>query len=311
MEIERPMSKQHPADDWIGRSTTEQRNERTTTIDTLPTREVVAAITAEDMRVPVAVAAVGDAIAALADVVVERWHRGGRLIYVGAGTSGRLGVLDASEILPTFGVAPGRIIGLIAGGQPALTTPVEAVEDSPEQGAADLAALDVGPDDVVLGLAASGRTPYVIGAVRAASERGAYTAGLACTSPSALESEVDLMIAPVVGPEVVTGSTRMKAGTAQKLVLNTLSTTIMIRLGKTFGNLMVDVQPTNEKLRQRAIRIVVSATGISADDAKRLLAAADEEPKTAIVMALTGLDADLARTRLAAHGGHVRAAIEG
>lgn len=300
-----------PADDWIGQSVTESRNEATRDIDTLSAREVVAAIAAEDAKVPAAVAAVGDAIAALADVVVECWGQGGRLIYVGAGTSGRLGVLDASEILPTFGVAPGRIIGLIAGGERALTTPVESVEDSPEAGAADVAALEVGAYDVVLGIAASGRTPYVLGAVKAARLRGAWTAGLACTDPSALAAEVDLMIAPIVGPEVITGSTRMKAGTAQKLVLNTLSTTVMIRLGKTFGNLMVDVQSTNYKLRQRTVTIVTSATGISASEAKRLLFAANDEPKTAIVMALAQIGAEEARARLATHKGHVRAAING
>jgi N-acetylmuramic acid 6-phosphate etherase len=300
-----------PADDWIGQSVTESRNEATRNIDMLSTREVVAAIAAEDAKVPAAVAAVGDAIAALADVVVECWGHGGRLIYVGAGTSGRLGVLDASEILPTFGVAPGRIIGLIAGGERALTTPVETVEDSPEAGAADVTALEVGAYDVVLGIAASGRTPYVLGAVKAARARGAWTAGLACTDPSALAAEVDLMIAPIVGPEVVTGSTRMKAGTAQKLVLNTLSTTVMIRLGKTFGNLMVDVQSTNYKLRQRTVTIVTSATGISASEAKRLLCAANDEPKTAIVMALAEIGAEEARARLTTHNGHVRAAIKG
>ena len=300
-----------PADDWIGQSVTESRNEATRDIDTLSTREVVAIIAAEDAKVPAAVAAVGDAIAALADVVVECWGNGGRLIYVGAGTSGRLGVLDASEILPTFGVAPGRIIGLIAGGERALTTPVESVEDNPEAGAADVTALEVGAYDVVLGIAASGRTPYVLGAVKAARSRGAWTAGLACTDPSALAAEVDLMIAPIVGPEVITGSTRMKAGTAQKLVLNTLSTTVMIRLGKTFGNLMVDVQSTNYKLRQRTVTIVTSATGISASEAKRLLFAANDEPKTAIVMALAQIGVEEARVRLATHKGHVRAAIKG
>lgn len=299
------------APDWITRSTTEQPNTATAAIDTLSTREIVAAIAAEDAKVPAAVAAVGDAIAAVVDAVVERWERGGRLIYVGAGTSGRLGVLDASEILPTFGVAPGRIIGVIAGGEQALTTPVESVEDRPETGEADIAALDVGPNDVVLGIAASGRTPYVLGAVRAAHQRGAFTGGLACTEPSALEADVDVMIAPVVGPEAITGSTRMKAGTAQKLVLNTISTTVMIRLGKTFGNLMVDVQATNDKLRHRTVTIVTSATGITEREAKLLLFAANNEPKTAIVMALGGVDAEEARARLAAHDGHVRAAIAG
>ncbi len=289
---------------------TEAINPATALIDTLPTREIVAAIAAEDAKVAPAVAAVGAEIARLADIVVERLRRGGRLIYIGAGTSGRLGVLDAAECPPTFGVGPDVVVARIAGGYPALTEALEAVEDDVALGRRDIDELNVGPDDVVLGIAASGRTPYVLGAIEQAQGRGAFTAGLACADPSPLAAAVDLMIAPIVGPEAITGSTRMKAGTAQKLVLNTLSTTVMIRLGKTFGNLMVDVQPTNEKLRRRAVMIVSTATGLSAGEARRLLEAADYEAKTAIVMALADVGAEEARQRLATHNGHVRAALE-
>ena len=288
---------------------TESINPATTAIDSLSTRDVVAAIAAADAQVAPAVAAVGDAIAQLVDVVAERMRRGGRLIYVGAGTSGRLGVLDAAECPPTFSTRPEQVVGLIAGGAPALTRSVEEAEDSPEAGRCDVDALAVGPDDVVLGIAASGRTPYVLGAVAEARVRGAFVAGLACTHPSPLADAVELMIAPIVGPEVIAGSTRMKAGTAQKLVLNTLSTAVMVRLGKTFGNLMVDVQPLNSKLRRRAVSIVATATGLSHDEARAMLEAAGYEPKTAIVMALKGVSADEARRQLAASDGHMRAAL--
>jgi N-acetylmuramic acid 6-phosphate etherase len=288
---------------------TESLNPATRDIDTLPTRAIVAAIVAEDALVAPAVAAAGDAIARLADVVVERMQRGGRLIYAGAGTSGRLGALDAAECPPTFGTDPALVVALIAGGPAALTRAIEGAEDSAEQGAHDVAELNVGPDDVLLGIAASGRTPYVLGAVAEAWRRGAFAAGLACTHPSPLADAVELVIAPIVGPEVIAGSTRMKAGTAEKLVLNALSTTVMIRLGKTFGNLMVDLRPTNAKLRRRAARIVAATTGLELDEAQRLLEAAGGEVKTAIVAALAGVDADEARRRLKASAGHVRRAL--
>jgi N-acetylmuramic acid 6-phosphate etherase len=290
-------------------SITEARNPASEQIDALDTRAIVALINAEDAKVAPAVAAVGDEIARLADQVVERMRRGGRLIYVGAGTSGRLGALDAAECPPTYRTDPGQVVALLAGGPQAMTRAIEGAEDRADQGALDIAGLNVGPDDTVLGIAASGRTPYVLGAVAEARRRGALTAGLACTHPSALSEAVDIMIAPIVGPEVVTGSTRMKAGTAAKLVLNTLSTTVMIRLGKTYGNLMVDLLPTNEKLRRRAVRIVSTITGLSPDEAARLLEAAGYEAKTAIVMALAGVGAAEARLRLRAHGGLVRRAI--
>jgi len=288
---------------------TESINPATAAIDSMSTRDIVAAIAAEDATVAPAVAAVGDAIARLVDIVVERMRRGGRLIYVGAGTSGRVGVLDAAECPPTFSTQPGQVVGLIAGGATALTQSVEEVEDNPAAGAHDIAGLAVGPGDVVLGIAASGRTPYVLGAVAEARNRGAFAAGLACTHLSPLAESVELMIAPIVGPEVIAGSTRMKAGTAQKLVLNTLSTAVMIRLGKTFGNLMVDVRPLNSKLRRRAVGIVATATGLPHDQARAVLEAAGGEPKTAIVMVLANVDADEARKRLIASGGHVRAAL--
>lgn len=290
---------------------TEAVNPRTRDIDARSAQEIVELILSEDARVVPAVMAERDAIARLAEIVAERLLRGGRLVYVGAGTSGRLGMLDAVELPPTFGISPGRVVALVAGGPAALTGAVEEAEDDADAGAADVAAIDVGPQDVVLGITASGRTPYVLGAVAEARARGAYVAGLACNRPSPLEAMVDLLIAPVVGPEVIAGSTRMKAGTAQKLVLNALSTTVMIRLGKTFGNLMVDVRPSNQKLWQRAIRIVMQATGLDAAEARRLLEAAGGEPKTAIVMALAGVDAEEARRRLAAAQERARDAIAG
>lgn len=291
------------------RTITEAMNSATAEIDLLPTRQIVATIAAEDARVAPAVAVEGDAIAQLADVVVERMERGGRLIYIGAGTSGRLGVLDAAECPPTFGIDPGVVVGRIAGGTAALTEALESVEDDVELGRYDIAALSVGSDDVVLGIAASGRTPYVLAAIEAARARGAFVAGLACVQQSPLAEAVMLMIAPVVGPEVISGSTRMKAGTAQKLVLNSLSTTVMIRLGKTLGNLMVDVQARNEKLRRRAASIVMTATGVDETEAQRLLAMTNDEAKPAIVMALAGVDAAEARRRLAASAGRVRQAL--
>jgi len=288
---------------------TESNNPATREIDLLSTREILAAMAHEDAKVAPAVAAEGENIARLVDVVVERMRRGGRLIYIGAGTSGRLGVLDASECPPTFGTPPELVQARIAGGAVALTEAIEAVEDDVELGVREIIDLAIGADDVVLGIAASGRTPYVLGALREARRRGAFVAGLACTRPSELEQAVDLMIAPVVGPEVIAGSTRLKAGTAQKLVLNQLTTASMIRLGKTFGNLMVDLQPTNAKLRRRAEAIVVAATGVDPAEAQRLLAQTHYHAKPAIVMALAGVDAAEARRLLLASDGHVRRAL--
>ncbi len=288
---------------------TELRNPATMHIDEVDAREIVRLLHAEDAKVAAAVAAVGASIAALAEESAARIARGGRLIYVGAGTSGRLGVLDAAECPPTFGTPPGLVCALIAGGPEALTRALEDVEDQPERGARDLAALDVGPLDVVVGLAASGRTPYVLGAMAAARRRGALTAGVTCSHPSPLSDAVAIVVAPIVGPEAIAGSTRMKAGTAQKLVLNSLSTTVMVLLGKTYSNLMVDMQPLNAKLRRRAAQIVAAATGLSPDEARTTLEAAGLETKTAIVMALAGVAPEEARRRLAASAGHVREAL--
>lgn len=290
---------------------TEARNPATTNIDTFTTEQIVQTILAEDAQVVPAVTAVSDAIARLAEEVVQRMAHGGRLIYAGAGTSGRLGALDAAECPPTYGTPPGQVVALMAGGSAALSGALEDVEDDTAAGENDIAALNVGPHDVVLGIAASGRTPYVLGALAEARSRGAFIAGLACVHPSRLAHVVDVMIAPVVGPEVITGSTRMKAGTAQKLVLNTLSTTVMVRLGKTYGNLLSEMHTSNQKLRYRAARIIVAAAGVPIEQAHILLAEAGGELKTALMMALSELDVDQARTHLASAGGRLREALAG
>ena len=258
---------------------------------------------------PAAVAAAHDAITAAVDMVVAALGRGGRLVHVGAGTPGRLGVLDAAECPPTFGVPPDRVVGLIAGGPDAVTRAVEGAEDDAAAGARDVDALGVGADDVVVGISASGRTPYVLAALGRARERGAATVGVANNPGTPLAGAADVAIEVLTGPEAVAGSTRMKAGTAHKLVLTTISTAAMVRLGATYGTLMVDVVATNDKLAHRAVRIVAEATGDP--DAAAVLAAADGEVKTAIVMARTGVDAVRARERLAAAGGRVRDAVGG
>ncbi len=289
---------------------TESRNPATLDIDTLPTLEMVRLINAEDHRVAEAIACELPAIARAIDAIAARMREGGRLIYMGAGTSGRLAVLDASECPPTFSTAPGQVVGLNAGGLTALTHAVEGAEDDREAGARDVAALGVESRDSVVGVAASGRTLYVLGGMAEARERGALVVSLACAQPSPMAEMADIAIAPVTGPEVITGSTRLKAGTAQKLVLNMLSTGVMIRLGKTYSNLMVDVQPTNVKLRARAQRIVAEACGISTEQANTLLHACDGQVKVAIVAHLAALSPEAARQRLAAAGGAVRKALE-
>ncbi len=288
---------------------TETRNPATAHIDTLATLNMVQLINAEDHRVAEAVAAELPAIARAIDGIAERMRAGGRLVYVGAGTSGRLGVLDASECPPTFSTPPGQVVGLIAGGPDALTHSAESAEDEREGGARDLETLCVTPLDTVVGIAASGQTPYVLGALAAARGRGALTISLACAHPSPMAEAAEIAIAPLVGPEVVTGSTRLKAGTAQKMVLNMISTSVMIRLGKTYGNLMVDVQASNSKLQARARRIVAEACGLSAERAGALLQACDGEVKVAIVAHLAGISAGTARERLAARAGVVREAL--
>ena len=288
---------------------TEATNPATADIDTLTTLEMVRRINAEDARVAQAVATELPHIVTAIDAVVERMRAGGRLIYVGAGTSGRLGVLDASEMPPTFSVSPDLVIGVIAGGDAAIRHAVEGAEDDVEQGKRDIARLNVGESDSVVGLSASGRTPYVIGALMEAKARGALTISLACNRPAPMQEIATINIAPLVGPEVIAGSTRLKAGAAEKMVLNMLSTGVMVRLGKTYGNLMVDVQATNAKLRERARRIVQAAGNVSANEADALLAQCDGEVKTAIVVARACITPDEARRRLAKASGSVRGAL--
>lgn len=291
-------------------TTTEGRNPVSEGLDQLTTLEVLRVMNDEDHRVPDAVAQQLPAIAAIIEAAVAGLSAGGRLIYAGTGTSGRLGVLDAAECPPTFSTHPTVVVGLIAGGQQAMFQAVEGAEDDQERGFEEINALHPGPHDVVVGLAASGRTPWVIGAVRAAKQAGAHTASVCCNHDALISDEVDLPVEIDAGPEVLTGSTRLKAGTAQKLVLNMISTATMVGLGKTYGNLMVDVSPSNEKLRQRAVSIVVSATGCTRDQAVIALHEADGHAKTAIVMILLDMTAAQARERLTTSGGAVRAAVD-
>ncbi|MFD4611113.1 N-acetylmuramic acid 6-phosphate etherase [Streptomyces sp. NPDC058440] len=290
--------------------TTEAFRPELAEIDRLPTLEIARLMNAEDTTVPTAVAERLPQIAAAIDAVAERMARGGRLVYAGAGTAGRLGVLDASECPPTFNTRPSQVVGVIAGGPQAMVTSVEGAEDSKELAAEALDALGLTPDDTVVGVSASGRTPYAIGAVEHARAVGALTVGLSCNANSALAAAAEHGIEVVVGPELLTGSTRLKAGTAQKLVLNMLSTITMIRLGKTYGNLMVDVRASNDKLRARSRRIVALATGAPDDDIERALAAADGEVKTAILTLLADLDGPTATRLLEQSDGHLRAALE-
>lgn len=265
---------------------TEQRNPASENIDKLATEEVLRIISAEDQKVAAAVAAEIPNIARAVDGIVERLRAGGRLFYIGAGTSGRLGVLDAAECRPTFNVPAELVQGIIAGGEAALARATEASEDDRTAGVADLTARGFAAGDALVGIAASGRTPYVLGAIEAARETGALTIGISCTPNSELAGVAAVAITPLVGPEVVTGSTRMKAGTATKLVLNMLSTAAMVRLGHVYGNLMVNVQPANEKLRERARRIVSEAAGLDPDEAAAWLERAGNHVRTAIDMAL-------------------------
>ncbi|MEU5766692.1 N-acetylmuramic acid 6-phosphate etherase [Streptomyces asoensis] len=289
--------------------TTEAFRPELADVDRLPTLDIARLMNGEDTGVPAAVGARLPQIAAVVDAVAARMARGGRLVYAGAGTAGRLGVLDASECPPTFATAPGQVVGLIAGGPSAMVTSVEGAEDSEDLAEADLAALALTPDDTVVGVSASGRTPYAVGAVRYARARGALTVGLACNAGSALAAAAEHGIEVVVGPELLTGSTRLKAGTAQKLVLNMISTITMIRLGKTYGNLMVDVRATNEKLRARAHRIVALATGADDADIEAALTATGGEVKNAVLVLLAGVDGPAAARLLEESGGHLRAAL--
>lgn len=288
---------------------TEARNERTWALDSMTSLQIATAMNEEDGRVIEAVRLVLPKIAEAIDWATDALESGARIIYMGAGTSGRLGVLDAVECPPTFGVDPSRVVGLIAGGEGAFVKAVEGAEDSMELGEGDLSGLEVSKDDIVIGLAASGRTPYVIGGLRYARSVGCKTVAIACNADSAIGREADLAIEPVPGPEVLTGSTRLKAGTAQKLVLNMISTGSMVRVGKAYQNLMVDVQATNEKLVARSRNIVAEACGCTVERAMEALDRAGGHVKTAIVSILLDCDIDTARARLEESRGHVRDAI--
>ena len=289
----------------------EARNPRSMGIDLMSTVDILTTINAEDHLVPDAVRGVIPQIARAVDAIVTAFGKGGRLIYIGAGTSGRLGVLDASECPPTFGVPPGMVVGLIAGGPNALMRAAEGVEDRPSEGAADLGAAQLSEHDVVVGIAVSGRTPYVIGALDFAKGVGAVAVGLTCNPSSAIAQMADISIAPLVGPEVLTGSTRLKSGTAQKLVLNMLTTASMIRVGKSYQNLMVDLHVSNAKLLARAVRIVMEATDCSPEAAEHALEQTGNDVKLAILVTLTGKPVAEARADLTASGGFLRRAIDG
>ncbi|MFC9270034.1 N-acetylmuramic acid 6-phosphate etherase [Streptomyces zhihengii] len=293
----------------LGLLATEEHRADRAEIDLLPTAELVRLMTREDARVPEAVHAAAGDIARAADLAAARLAAGGRLVYLGAGTAGRIGVLDASECGPTFSTAPGQVVGLIAGGPRAVTLPVEDAEDDEQAAVEQLRAIGLTARDVVCGIAASGRTPYAVAGVRHARAAGAATVGVSCSPGSPLSRAAEVAIEVVVGPEFITGSTRLKAGTAQKLVVNALSTVTMIRLGKTYGNLMVDLRATNDKLRRRSHRIVRLATGAAPAEVAAALDGCGHEVKTAVHMLLTGAGADEARAALAAHGGALRGAL--
>ncbi|AVH32235.1 N-acetylmuramic acid 6-phosphate etherase [Vibrio fluvialis] len=288
----------------------EGRNPDTMDIDLLSSQEIVQRLNQQDKLVPLAVEKVLPQIALAVDRITEAFKQGGRLIYMGAGTSGRLGVLDASECPPTFGVSDQMVIGLIAGGRDAMFTAQEGAEDSPLLGIDDLKAIGFSAQDVLVGIAASGRTPYVIGALEYANDLGAVTVALSCNPNSPIAELASIAISPVVGPEALTGSTRLKSGTAQKLVLNMLTTASMIRLGKSYQNLMVDVKATNKKLVARAVRIVMQATDCDRYTAEALLAESDNNAKVAILMHLTGVDAAQAKAKLSDSDGFLRRAME-
>lgn len=295
---------------FLDRRLTERRNPRSRDLDIASSLELVDLINTEDATVPAAVAAARLEIARAIDLIEAAFQAGGRLLYIGAGTSGRLGVLDASECPPTFGTAPGMVVGIIAGGFPALVKPAEGAEDDVSAGGAEMDARQVGANDVVVGIAASGTTPYVRGGLGRARALGARTVFVTCAEPpTAMVEGCDVCIAVLTGPEVVTGSTRMKAGTATKLVLNTLTTGAMIRLGKTYGNLMVDLEAWSEKLVDRGERILMEVAGTSRAEARAAIEAAGGSVKTAIVMARKGVDRDAAKALLERHGGRVRAIL--
>ncbi|MCQ8847702.1 N-acetylmuramic acid 6-phosphate etherase [Alteromonas stellipolaris] len=294
----------------LERVVSEGRNPNTVDIDTLSTEGMLARINHEDAKVAPSVATEIPAIAKVVDAAAQSIAKGGRLIYIGAGTSGRLGILDAAECRPTFSVPDGVVVGIIAGGERAVLHAVEGAEDNREAGKQDVINITLSQHDTLVGLSASGRTPYVSGALAYAQSIGASTAAIACSPNSAIFEHADVAICPVVGPEALTGSTRMKSGTAQKLVLNMISTATMIKLGKTFENLMVDVNATNEKLKARALRIVMQATECNEYDATTALKASNNNAKLAILMVLTGANADDAAKQLVASNGYLRHAVK-
>lgn len=293
----------------LGKMETERQNPNTMNLDEMSVKEALVVMNKEDRNVAEAIEEVIPEIEEAVHVIITQLHKGGRLIYTGAGTSGRLGVLDAAECPPTFGTPKELVVGLIAGGKTALTEAIEGSEDSKEMGREDLQALVLNENDVVVGLAASGRTPYVIGALRYANELNTPTVAIACNKNSAIGNEANIAIEAVPGPEVLTGSTRLKAGSTQKMILNMLSTISMVGIGKVYKNLMVDVQPTNEKLISRAENIVMKATNEGRETAQRALAESDGNVKVAIIMILLNTDKDSAIEKLEETKGHIRKAL--
>ena len=289
---------------------TEQRNSNSMHVDSLSALEIVQLMNEEDKQVPLAIEKCLSQIAQAVECIVAAFQQGGRLVYIGAGTSGRLGVLDASECPPTFGVSPEMVKGIIAGGERALRHPIEGAEDSKAQAVVDLQTIQFSSKDVLVGIAASGRTPYVIGALEYAKSLGSVTVSIASNPNSAMANIVNIAIDTVVGPEVLTGSSRLKSGTAQKLVLNMLTTASMILMGKCYQNLMVDVQASNEKLKARAIRIVMQATDCDKALAEEILKQADQNAKLAIMMILSGLDRAQAEALLEKHQGKLQLALK-
>lgn len=294
----------------IEKLTTESTNESTRNIDRLESLEIVTLINNEDKKVAEAIEKVLPQIAEAVESIVERFKKGGRIIYCGAGSSGRMGTLDAVELTPTYSVPPTRAFGLLAGGEEAMYTAVEGAEDSEELAVEDLKRVKLTSDDCVIGIAASGRTPYTMAALEFGKQTGAFTISVTCNQASAMAKIADISIAPVVGPEVINGSTRMKAGTAQKMVVNMLSTAAMVRLGKVYRNYMVHVQPTNEKLVKRAVKMIGEITGAEEALALKVLYEADKDVAAAIVMIECGCKRDQAQKALIESGGQVRKAIE-
>ncbi|UTA48414.1 N-acetylmuramic acid 6-phosphate etherase [Simiduia sp. 21SJ11W-1] len=294
----------------LGGLASEARNPNTQDIDLLPTQEILKKINDADAEVPAAVRAVLPQIAEAVDAIVAAFNNGGRLVYMGAGTSGRLGILDAVECPPTYGTDESQVVALIAGGEPAIYRAQEGAEDNPELGEADLKGINLSANDVVVGIAASGRTPYVIGGLRYARKLGCTTVALSCNRVAQIANEADIALLPEVGPEILTGSTRMKAGTAQKLVLNMLTTAAMIRQGKSFYNLMVDVKATNAKLVGRTRRIVMEATGATLEEADATLSQCEHNAKLAIMMILSGLPRNEAQRALENANGFLRLALQ-